>query len=345
MKILVAEDDKITLKLLESRLRKWGNEVVACSDGLEAWERLQEPEAPTLVILDWMMPGMPGVNICRKIREMNRRPYVYVILLTAKNRKEDILEGLEAGADDYIIKPFDPHELEVRVRAGARIVKLQEDLMAALQVADYRASHDGLTGLWNRTAVLDIGSKELERSQREDRPFTLAMADLDHFKRINDQYGHPAGDEVLREVARRLVSSVRTYDSVGRVGGEEFVMVLPGCSREEGRTIAERLRASISGTPVVTPEGLIPITMSFGVTEYRGRIAADMPTLLKNADEALYKAKSKGRNRVEVSPRDVPAMLGVLMENRSDQGNAAVQSGLAPLQVQRLGRVDAVGQV
>lgn len=345
MKILVAEDDRITLKLLEARLRKWGNEVVACSDGLEAWERLQEAEAPALVILDWMMPGMPGVNICRKIREMNRRPYVYVILLTSKNRKEDILEGLEAGADDYIIKPFDPHELEVRVRAGARIVKLQEDLMSALQVADYRASHDGLTGLWNRAAILEIGSKEVERSQREGRPMTLVIADLDHFKRINDRYGHAAGDEVLREVAGRLVSSVRTYDSVGRVGGEEFVMILPGCGCEEGRTIAERLRASISGTPVVTPEGLIPITMSFGVTEYRGRIGADIPTILKNADEALYKAKSKGRNRVEVSPNDVSTMLGVLTNNRPNQGNSTVKCRLAPLQVQRLGGADAVGQV
>lgn len=345
MKILVAEDDKITLKLLETRLRKWGNDVIGCADGLEAWERLQEPEAPALVILDWMMPGMPGVNICRKIREMNRRPYVYVILLTAKNRKKDILEGLEAGADDYIVKPFDPSELKVRVRAGARIVKLQEDLMAALDVADYRASHDGLTGLWNRVAILDIGSKELERTQREGRPMTLVMADLDHFKRINDRYGHPTGDEVLREVSRRLASSVRIYDSVGRVGGEEFVMVLPGRDGEEGRTIAERLRASISGTPVVTSQGPIPVTMSFGATEFQGRNVTDVATLFKKADEALYKAKSKGRNRVEVCRSDMSPMLGVLMENRSEHCDASVQRGLAHLQSQRLAGVDAVHPV
>lgn len=336
MKILVAEDDKITLRLLEARLRQWGNEVIACSDGLEAWERLQEPDAPALVILDWIMPGMPGVNICRKIRELDRRPYVYVILLTAKNRKEDILEGLEAGADDYIIKPFDPHELKVRVRAGARIVRLQEDLMSALDTADFRATHDGLTGLWNRVAILDIGSREMERSRREGRSLTLVIGDLDHFKQINDRYGHLAGDEVLRDVTRRMASSIRPYDSVGRFGGEEFIMVLPGCRLEEGRAIAERLRSSICSRPVDTTEGDIPVTMSFGVVAFNGGTVPDVAALLGNADDALYRAKNNGRNRVEVCPDDTPCNTEPSTKDGYELPRSYTKTASAPTQPQHL---------
>lgn len=335
MKILVAEDDKITLRLLEARLREWGNEVVACSDGLEAWTRLQEPDAPALVVLDWIMPGMPGVNICRKIRELDRRSYVYVILLTAKNRKEDILEGLEAGADDYLTKPFDPHELKVRVRAGARIVKLQEDLISALQLSDFRASHDGLTSLLNRVAIVDNGFNEMERCRREGHPFALIISDLDHFKRINDRHGHLAGDEVLREVARRMVSSVRPYDSVGRFGGEEFVIVLPGCNTEEGRTIAERIRSSICSAPVVAPEGLIPITMSLGVAAFDCGSPLDMEGLLKNADEALYRAKKNGRNRVEVCQNGAASAARKMSNQHSGADNVSSTSGLDVLQMQQ----------
>ena len=202
MRILLAEDDVITRRLLEAQLKKWGHEVVPCSDGQQAWDQLNKDESPKLVILDWMMPVMDGLTVSKKIRELETRPYTYIILLTAKSRKEDIVEGLEAGADDYITKPFDPQELRVRIRAAIRIVQLQEDLLEALKTSEFRATHDSLTGLWNRYAILGILEKQLARSTRDGCEISVIMADVDHFKKVNDNYGHLAGDEVLRQAAR-----------------------------------------------------------------------------------------------------------------------------------------------
>ncbi|MGC8605009.1 MAG: GGDEF domain-containing response regulator [Desulfomonilaceae bacterium] len=295
----MAEDDIITRRLLEAQLKKWGHEVVACSDGQEAWEQLNKTGSPKLVVLDWMMPGMDGLTLSRKMREMETKPYTYIILLTARSRKEDIIEGLEAGADDYITKPFEPQELRVRIRAATRIVQLQEDLLKALEKSEFQASHDALTGLWNRYAILSVLKKELARGYRETKPVGVVMADIDHFKKINDTYGHLVGDEVLRQASTRLASSLRPYDTVGRYGGEEFLIVLPGCSIQDALSIAQRLKESFENNKIVRAENFTNVSLSFGVVVVNAKESQDIDIVIGLADEALYRAKNLGRNRVE----------------------------------------------
>jgi len=301
MRILVAEDDSITRRLLQAHLTQSGHEVVACADGGQAWKVLNADDPPNLVVLDWMMPGMDGVTICRELRKREEQGYTYIILLTGKTGTKDVIEGLEAGADDYIMKPFDAHELKVRVRAGSRIIQLQQQLVAALTASEYQALHDHLTGLWNRRAITGVLDRELARTHRHHGSLGVVMGDLDHFKRINDTYGHLAGDEVLRQVAQRIVSLVRPYDAVGRYGGEELLIVCPGSDTERTRRMAERLRQSLSESPLIVSEGtFVEVSMSFGVTSIQQDPKRDAGSLIREADEALYRAKEMGRNRVEV---------------------------------------------
>ena len=262
MKILVADDDRVSRHLLERALVKWGYDVVLANDGAEAWRALQQEDAPRLAILDWMMPAMDGVQICREVRKRPEQPYTYLILLTAKTQKQDVTAGIEAGADDYLTKPFDDNELRARVRTGRRILEFQDKLIAAREALLVQATRDALTGLWNRAAILDILLRELGRAKREGISVGIVMADLDHFKRVNDTYGHLVGDEVLRETARRIRSSARLYDSVGRYGGEEFLMIFPGCDASGAKTQTERLRACVCGEPIATSGGSISVTIS-----------------------------------------------------------------------------------
>ncbi|HEX2825544.1 MAG TPA: diguanylate cyclase [Burkholderiales bacterium] len=293
MKVLIAEDEEVGLFMLESALTKAGYEVVAARDGREAWEILQRHDTPQLAIIDWMMPGMDGIELCRRVREARTGPYIYILMLTGKARKEDIVAGMQAGADDYIPKPFDADELRVRVRAGERIVVLQE----ALRV---QATQDALTGAMNRGAIFDVLKRELAQSARTQAPVGVVIADLDHFKQINDTHGHPAGDAVLREAAARLKSVLRAYDALGRYGGEEFVLVLPSCNAQQAFEVAERARRAIANTPAITASGAVPITASFGVAG-GGPAALDVDALVRAADDALYRAKRGGRNRVEIA--------------------------------------------
>ncbi|MGC8660561.1 MAG: GGDEF domain-containing response regulator [Desulfomonilaceae bacterium] len=299
MKVLLAEDDIITRRLLEVQLKSWGHEVIVCSDGEQAWEKLRSDGSPKLVVLDWMMPGIDGLTLSREIRKIETKPYTYIILLTARSSKEDIIEGLEAGADDYITKPFEPQELRVRIRAATRIVQLQEDLLKALEKSEFQASHDSLTGLWNRYSILTILQRELVRSQRETTPAAIIMADIDHFKEINDTFGHLTGDEVLRQTATALKSSVRPYDSVGRYGGEEFLLVLPGCNPPEALKAAHRLRSSLENHKISSVEISLQVTLSFGVVVVNSKERKNVDEIIGKADDALYKAKNLGRNRVE----------------------------------------------
>lgn len=299
MRILIAEDDPISRRLLEVTLGKWGYEVVSCPDGESAWDTLQQPDAPSLAILDWMMPGMDGLQVCREVRQMMIEPYTYMLLLTAKSQKDDIIAGLEAGADDYLTKPFDASELRMRLRAGRRILDLQTELIFAREELRRQATHDSLTRLLNRAAVCGMLQGELRRAEREQLPLSIILADIDFFKRINDTYGHLAGDAVLREMSQCMKSVVRPYDGIGRYGGEEFLLVLPGCDNEGAVALAERLRECIELNPFALAEGMIPITLSLGVAS--NDIMQDMEGLIGAADAALYRAKNSGRNRVEIA--------------------------------------------
>jgi len=294
VKILVADDDAVSRRLLEVTLKKWGYDVVVADDGDKAWDVLQREDAPQLAILDWVMPGMDGPEICRQVRTFGDQRYIYLLLLTAKSEKEDLVKGMEAGADDFLTKPFDVQELRTRLRAGTRILELQETLRV-------QATHDSLTGLWNHAATLDFLRRELNRGERQGTPVTVVMADIDHFKQINDTHGHLTGDVVLREVAHRLSSAVRAYDVTGRFGGEEFLLVFPGCAVRNAVDRAEQLRACVNREPVETPEGPISVTLSLGVAGSEAALATDPDSLLRAADAALYRAKSGGRDRVEVA--------------------------------------------
>jgi len=298
-RVLAAEDNPVFQTMLRNMLSRWGYEAVMARDGSEAWEILRAPDAPRLAILDWMMPGMDGVEVCRRVRAAAPEPYVYIVLLTARTQSEDLVEGMEAGADDYLTKPFAAQELRVRLRAGTRILDLQEELLCTREALRLQATHDSLTGLLNRAAIMAALHGELARAGREDQPLSVLMADLDRFKQVNDTYGHMVGDAVLAEAGRRMQAAVRCYDSVGRYGGEEFLFVLPGCEMGAARAQAERVRGSIAETPFSGSSPGLPVACSIGVASRRHPGATDLEPLVREADMALYRAKRLGRNRVE----------------------------------------------
>lgn len=301
MRILIAEDDPVSRRLLETNLARWGYEVQSTRDGNEAWEALRTANAPRLAILDRMMPGVDGVELCRRVRREGKEPYTYIILLTALHREYDLVTGMEAGADDYITKPFNSGELRVRLRAGRRIIELQNELIDARESLREKASRDPLTGLWNHGEILRILGRQLSRAEREAANISVIMADLDHFKNVNDSYGHMAGDTVLRLTSRRMMSVLRDYDYIGRYGGEEFLVVLPGCDRLMAAHLADRLRRSICDERMDIPEGLLQVTVSLGVATCGREGVPDAGSLVQAADRALYLAKKNGRNRVEIS--------------------------------------------
>lgn len=304
MKIVLADDDSITRRLLETWLQRWGYVVESFADGHAAWASLEHSTDPTLVIVDWMMPGLDGPEICRRLRVQAREPYVYVVMITGRGDRQDIVKGLKAGADDFMVKPVDKDELRARVNVGERIVRLHTELVAARQAMVELATIDSLTRLANRATILDALAKEINRSSRERAPVSVCVADLDHFKRINDTHGHAAGDVVLREAGLRLKASLRSYQTVGRLGGEEFLMVLPGCDSTTAQMVIDRARASLSEKPIVADDALIQLTCSFGLTTLPPGERTDPLSLVQAADRALYDAKARGRDCVAVREFD-----------------------------------------
>jgi two-component system, cell cycle response regulator len=249
---------------------------------------------------------MEGTQVCQRLREHHDRPYVYVLLLTARSEKKDVLRGLELGVDDYLTKPYDSQELRGRLHVGQRILDLQESLMQAQEELRFRATHDLLTGISNRGVVLDALGRESARQKREGGSFGIIMLDLDHFKYINDTYGHPCGDIVLKEAGRRIIAGIRPYDTAGRYGGEEFLIVTPMSGELGIRALAERIRASIESPPIQTEAGLITMTASIGLAVSLATNPLDPHALIRSADEALYKAKDLGRNRCEIASQAEP---------------------------------------
>lgn len=296
MKILIADDEPLSLRMLEKTLRRAGYEVTAVTNGRAALEELCRPEGPRLALLDWMMPEMDGPAVCRQVRKQLNKHYVHLVLLTSKNAKQDVVAGLESGADDYLIKPFDPEELKARLRTGLRILQLEDSLLEAREEMRYKATHDSLTSLLNRGSITELLARELIRTRREKGCTTVVLGDLDHFKLVNDTYGHPVGDEVLREVGRRLLGSVRSYDFVGRYGGEEFLVVLNNCGAGKSMERAEQIRAGVARNPFCTALGSLSITMSLGVIASHDSDSESVEELLCEVDHALYEAKSAGRN-------------------------------------------------
>ncbi len=297
MKILIAEDDKVSLRILEKHISGWGYDIIVAGNGEEALRKLREG-AVRLAILDWMMPGINGLEICRFIRQDGGPKYIYIIMLTSRDSRQDIVEGLEAGADDYMAKPVNFLELRARIQTGRRVVELEDKLLESNRKMKELADRDNLTSLWNRANVFQFFEEELDRGRRESRPVSVIMIDIDNFKNINDTHGHLAGDIVLIEVAKRLERGVRPYDKAGRYGGDEMLLVLPGCGLAEAGGIGERLRTSISREKVRTPAGDLNVTVTLGCASSELDPDATAEALVAASDTALYKGKSQGRNRV-----------------------------------------------
>ena len=293
MKVLIADDDALSRKILEDALSKWGYEIIMAHNGNEAWDILEKSDRPNLAVLDWIMPGMDGVEICKRLRKLSLPNYVYVILLTARNKREDVIYGLESGADDYIIKPFNHEELKSRLQIGQRIIELEHRILRL-------ASTDYLTGLLNRRAFLERLERELNRCQREASPMGIIIMDIDHFKKVNDNYGHQAGDLVLQELSTTLVTLCRVYDFIGRYGGEEFIVCLPGADKWNTYQIAERMRSIVENKNILLPDKgtSVSVTASFGIVSMEPGQRKSADRLINEADEALYRAKDQGRNQV-----------------------------------------------
>ena len=297
MKILIAEDEPIQLRLLQSLLTGWDHDVVLATDGDRAWSILTAENPPNMAILDWMMPAMDGLRICKRLRQSGAETYTYILVITARNQKQDLVEALEAGADDYLTKPFNVHELKARLHAGKRVLDLEERLRSANSSLQFQATHDTLTGLLNRGAILDALLNEFARARRELKSVGVILADIDHFKEINDTYGHATGDVVLRETAYCMRSVIRTYDSLGRYGGEEFLIVLPGCDTQAASQKADQIRLAVAANRIANAEN-VAVTVSLGVVSVC--TLTDYRQVLADADAALYLAKRRGRNRAEI---------------------------------------------
>jgi diguanylate cyclase (GGDEF)-like protein len=303
MRALIADDDATTREIVASAMRCWGLDVVTADNGVAAWRHMQAVHPPGLAVIDWMMPGLDGIEICRRVRGTPRLHGMYLILLTGRDAREDLVTALDAGADDYMVKPVHVEELRARVHVGLRVVMLQESLAA--RVAELGAAHDhlaklastdALTGLYSRRGWFDLTAAEFSRCRRYGRTFSLLVADLDWFKRVNDTHGHDAGDRLLRAFADMLRSECRRSDIIGRIGGEEFVVALPETGALDAQAIAARLTERCRALAVRSAAGEIRCSCSIGVTELRAA-DEDVESVLRRADTALYEAKRNGRDR------------------------------------------------
>ena len=303
--VLIVEDDHISRRMLAKALTTEGHRVVSVENGRKALDSYKN-EFFQIVLTDWNMPEMNGLELCQAIRERHSSSYVFIILLTSRDSKQDIIAGLEAGADDYLTKPFDPTELIARLNTGIRILELERSLNQALEEIEILSVTDPLTEVYNRRYLNENFAREIKRAVRYQRPLAAVICDIDNFKKINDTYGHLAGDEVLKIIAQHLKDAIRgQLDWVVRYGGEEFVIVAPETGIEGARLMTERIRVAIENKIIKVDKSKIRITVSFGVTgidadTHSSRISPI--AILNQMDRYLYQAKEEGRNRVIVGP-------------------------------------------
>ncbi|MCP4141963.1 MAG: diguanylate cyclase [Chloroflexi bacterium] len=301
LKILVVDDEHVARRVVEKTLTRLGHTVVLAESGEAAWKKIQE-EPFRFVITDWNMPIMDGVQLIKKIRSTTLPSYVYAILVTSNSKDEDIVEGLYAGADDYLTKPFNPAELEARVAVGERMLALEDSLTMANNQLEKLAMVDSLTGILNRRAIYKFARGELERARRVSEPISVIFLDIDKFKNINDRHGHLRGDESLKLIAQVIKERSRAYDGIGRWAGDEFLVVLPGTTAENAENAAKRIVEGINHIELSLPDGgSFALSASAGVaTQLRVTgSAALLDDLIQAADESLYRAKEKGGNHVE----------------------------------------------
>jgi two-component system cell cycle response regulator len=308
MKILVADDDPVSRRLMQGILQRSGYDVIVAADGRTASRELCRIDGPRLALIDWMMPELDGLEVCREVRCRQDAPYVFILLLTSKDSNEDTVAGLEAGADDYLTKPCHPEELKARLLTGRRILLLEDKLVEAREAMHFRATHDGLTKLWNRSAILSLLRESMDNSVRGGNTVSILLCDIDHFKQINDEHGHVVGDEVLEQISERLQNAVRADDWVGRYGGEEFLLVLNDCGAEDLWIRAEQVRTAIAQQPFVTKAGRLNGSASIGAFTCEGTMSLE--SIVKQADAALYRAKALGRNRIQLVGQ--PVFIGPL---------------------------------
>lgn len=303
--ILVVDDDIVSRTVIEKYLHKAGFDVATVGNGVEALGALDNRFFP-IVLTDWMMPELDGPELCRRIREKETDGYVFIILVTSRDSKTDIVSGLEAGADDYLTKPIHPAELVARINTGIRILKLEQSLKQANEEIRLLSITDSLTGCYNRTYLGERFPQEINRAYRYHHPLSVVLGDMDHFKKINDSYGHQVGDAVLKSFSSCLLDQIRSHvDWTVRYGGEEFLIILPETDCDGAVVFAERLRRAVESLPIKHEQGEIPITASFG------GICADfskhdygeltMELLINQADDLLYCSKREGRNRVTIA--------------------------------------------
>ncbi|MCD6152433.1 MAG: diguanylate cyclase [Syntrophobacterales bacterium] len=297
--VLIAEDDPVSRILLKKILHKAGYEVTSVENGRKALDLFNDKSFP-VILTDWMMPEIDGLELCRIIRNKAFEGYIYIILLTAKDSKDDIVKGLEAGADDYLTKPFNRAELLARLNTAIRILKLEESLKKANEEIRIISITDPLTGCYNRAFMTQCLSQEIQRARRYNHAFSLILCDIDKFKIINDTYGHQTGDKILEEFTQCIMMSIRNdIDMLFRYGGDEFLIALPETDIKGACTLAERLRESVSQKRITAQEKQIRITSSFGVTDFDPTTTDEeisSETLISRADKCLYKAKKEGRN-------------------------------------------------
>ncbi|MCC6178250.1 MAG: diguanylate cyclase [Chloroflexi bacterium] len=305
MRVLIAEDSSMGRLLLQRTIERMGHECLTATDGIEAWS-LFEREIPDVVISDWLMPGMEGPELCRRVRERPNTPYAYFVFLTALGDRQHAVTGVRAGADDYLTKPLDPHELQVCLIVAERVVGLHRQLAqqaAELEQANRElyetARTDALTRVGNRLRLEEDLRALQARADRYGHRYCLALCDLDRFKEYNDRYGHPSGDAALREIASLFVRQCRSGDSIYRYGGEEFIVIMPELSLAEAGGVLDRVRSAVHAAAIPHASngqhGIVTVSAGVAASDLSDRTGRG---ILARADAALYRAKTEGRDRV-----------------------------------------------